>query len=557
MHGAQGLPKGVAAGYDVDVEQTSPTIIDTCPSCGGSIDVSGELPFAQIFCPHCSQGMRARKMFNNFELVELIGEGGMGSVFKAYDHSLERMVALKVLRREMSAKEEEKAKLEQEARITASVNHPHVVRVYSFGEANGQFYLAMELVEKGSLDDLMSIQTRVPEAQVLEIGIQIAQGLEAAVEKGLIHRDVKPGNILFADSHTTKIVDFGLARVLEEEAEARGEIWGTPYYIAPERLNYEPEDFRSDIYSLGGTLFHAIAGRPPFEAESASMVALKQIKSQPVSLEAFVPDVASETAFVINRMLEKNPADRYASYGELIEHLEFARAKVMEHAGRPATQKKREVVKIETKRTKLYGMLISIAALLVILSVAAYLVLQSKTESAMALRESLESSWASDPFVTGMRALEAGKYDKAQELLQKAVAETSPRTEQGVWARLNYALALTLAGKREEGIAQMKKITQRGLFSDDSEQHALANTFLYTADFGSRTGVINLEALNNYPQEDVAAMLLFFAGVSDWAHGHKEEANELFNYFLAAPIPSNVASWETYQKIARRLLSAS
>ncbi|MFM8457885.1 MAG: protein kinase domain-containing protein, partial [Chthoniobacterales bacterium] len=304
-------------------------MIENCPSCGGPIDVTEELPFAQIYCPHCGGEMRARRIFNNFELVELIGEGGMGSVFKAYDHTLGRMVALKVLRREMSAREDERAKLEQEARVTASVNHPHVVRVYSFGEADGQFYLAMELVEKGSLDDLMGIQTRVSEAQVLDIGVQIAQGLEAAAEKGLIHRDVKPGNILFADAHTAKIVDFGLARVLEDEAEARGEIWGTPYYIAPERLNYEPEDFRSDIYSLDGTLFHAIAGRPPFEAESASLVALKQIKSQPVSLEAFAPDVASETAYVINRMLEKDPENRYADYGELVEHLEFARSKVL------------------------------------------------------------------------------------------------------------------------------------------------------------------------------------------------------------------------------------
>ena len=190
-------------------DSTAPQIIENCPSCGGAIDVSDELPFAQIYCPHCSEGLRARKVFNNFEVVELIGQGGMGSVFKAYDHTLERMVALKVLRREMSASEEERAKLEQEARVTASVNHPHVVRVYSFGEADGQFYLAMELVEKGSLDDLMSIQNRVSEAQVLEIGVQIAQGLEAAAERGLIHRDVKPGNILFADAHTTKIVDFG------------------------------------------------------------------------------------------------------------------------------------------------------------------------------------------------------------------------------------------------------------------------------------------------------------------------------------------------------------
>ena len=111
------------------MEEAAEPIIEACPACGGAIDVSGELPFAQIYCPHCSEGLRARKMFNNFELVELIGEGGMGSVFKAYDHTLDRMVALKVLRREMSVRAEERSKLEQEARVTASVNHPHVVRV--------------------------------------------------------------------------------------------------------------------------------------------------------------------------------------------------------------------------------------------------------------------------------------------------------------------------------------------------------------------------------------------------------------------------------------------
>jgi len=116
-------------------------------------------------------------------------------------------------------------------------------------------------VEKGSLDHLMNIQRRVGEAQVLEVAIQIAQGLEAGLEKELIHRDIKPGNILFVDAHTTKLVDFGLAIVADQAAQAKGEIWGTPYYIAPEKLDNQPEDYRSDIYSLGGTLFHALAGR--------------------------------------------------------------------------------------------------------------------------------------------------------------------------------------------------------------------------------------------------------------------------------------------------------
>lgn len=536
------------------VEQEAIPVIETCPSCGGAIDVSGELPFAQIYCPHCSEGMRARRIFNNFELVELIGEGGMGSVFKAYDHSLERMVALKVLRREMSARQEEKAKLEQEARITASVNHPHVVRVYSFGEADGQFYLAMELVEKGSLDDLMSIQTRVPEAQVLEIGTQIAQGLEAASEKGLIHRDVKPGNILFADSHTTKIVDFGLARVLEEEAEARGEIWGTPYYIAPERLNLEPEDFRSDIYSLGGTLFHAIAGRPPFEAESASLVALKQIKSQPVSLEAFAPDVTPETAYVINRMLEKNPADRYQTYGELIEHLEFARSKVLEHAGR-AHGVAREVVSVETSRTKLYVTLISIAAALMLLAGGVLLFFYSDVESIKELRESVLSGVVDDPLDKGSRLLTAGKYKQAQEILASVANNSSLKSGRGQRARLNMALALQLDGRRNEANEYFRQIDEMGLFSDRAETLDLANAFLYAAQFGLRSTPQKLADLRNYPQEGPGALVFLFAGATDRSLGNREESDKLLKRFLEVQPPEGMPWWEDYRELARKLLA--
>jgi hypothetical protein len=540
-------------------EEAPPRIIDTCPACGGAIDVSEELPFAQIYCPHCGEAMRARRIFNNFELVELIGEGGMGSVFKAYDHNLGRMVALKVLRREMSAREDERTKLEQEARITASVNHPHVVRVYSFGEADGQFYLAMELVEKGSLDDLMSVQTRVSEVQVLEIGLQIAQGLEAASEKGLIHRDVKPGNILFSDAHTTKIVDFGLARVLEEEAEARGEIWGTPYYIAPERLNYEPEDFRSDIYSLGGTLFHAIAGRPPFEAESASLVALKQIKSQPVSLEAFAPDVTPETAYVINRMLEKNPDDRYASYAELIEHLEFARAKVLEHAGRPPGAK-REVVKVETNRTKVYVALISLAAALLLLGAVVWLFLTSERPEIMELRETVtagQQEEAADPLDTGVAALGAGDLAAAEANFQAVAAAAPARSERAQWAAFNLALAAALSGDRETAQDRWRALSRTGLFSDRAEDRDLANMFLDAADFGMRGKPLRLDELGRYPLAGPGALVFFIAGVTDWSLGEKEEAKRLLAQFLEVPPAPGVSGWQSYRRIAERLMAGS
>ncbi len=199
-----------------------------------------------------------------------------------------------------------------------------MVRVFATGEEHGQFYVVMELVDGGSLDDRINDEEGISEKKTLEIGLQVATGLQAALQLGLIHRDIKPGNILFTDREVAKIVDFGLAPVASHHAETEGEIWGTPYYVAPERLTSEPEDFRSDIYSLGATLFHALSGRPIFENETQSAAELKKLKSHPVSLKKVAPDVSKKTAATIDRMLGSNPADRQTSYEELIAQLQAA-----------------------------------------------------------------------------------------------------------------------------------------------------------------------------------------------------------------------------------------
>ena len=211
--------------------------MQTCPNCGALIDMRQQEPLAKIDCPLCGTSMRVNRQLNQFSIVEHLGTGGMGAVYKALDRSLNRMVALKLLRKELSADENYIAKLEEEARITASINHPYVVKVFSFDHDEGQYYIAMELVDKGSLDDLMQLQNRVAEMQVLQVGLQIASGLHAAHERGMIHRDVKPGNILFADAHTAKITDFGLALLAEHEAESRGEIWGTKSSTTSRRIS--------------------------------------------------------------------------------------------------------------------------------------------------------------------------------------------------------------------------------------------------------------------------------------------------------------------------------
>ncbi|MES2569484.1 MAG: protein kinase, partial [Verrucomicrobiota bacterium] len=315
-----------------------------CTSCGNALDVSALQPLSDLKCPRCGSINRVLRNFDHFRLVKVIGQGGAGTVYQAFDTKLQRTAALKFLRADFAQDKEFIEKLVEEAAVTASINHPHVVKVFSTGTAHGMFYLAMELIERGTLADQIDSQQRLSETQTLALAVQVAQGLRAAAEHGLIHRDIKPGNILLTSQGTAKIVDFGLAASLEVAKHSSSEIWGTPYYLPPERLNGVAEDFRSDMYSLGATLFHALAGRPPFEAKDANLVALKHLQSQVVGIQSFAPHVSGETAFVINRMLGKSPDQRYQSYDELIEHLEYARTAVTEKARQPTPGRARIVL---------------------------------------------------------------------------------------------------------------------------------------------------------------------------------------------------------------------
>lgn len=295
-----------------------------CPGCGTTVDTAEAEPLARIACPKCGKKIRVERTFDHFVVIETLGVGGMGTVYKARDMQLDRFVALKLLRRDLGGEEDHKTRLQEEARIAAAVNHPCVIQVFDSGTDHGQFYVVMELVDQGSLDDLMALQPRLPEKRVLEIGIQVARGLRAAHRRGLIHRDVKPANILFVDEHAAKIGDFGLASTATQRWASGGVVWGTPEYVAPERLNNDPEDFRSDIYSLGATLFHAIAGKPPIEASTNSSPALLELKQQPLDLQATVPDVSVATAEVLQRMIAADPAQRFSSYDDLVAELERA-----------------------------------------------------------------------------------------------------------------------------------------------------------------------------------------------------------------------------------------
>ncbi len=524
------------------------------------LDVSEQEPFADITCPSCGERMRVRTRFDHFELVEAIASGGMGTVYRAKDLTLDRVVALKLLRKEFSVDQDYIEKLETEAKITASVNHPHVVKVFSFGCDQGLYYIAMELVDKGSLDDLMNLQQRIAEVQVLEVGIQVAQGLRAAYQAGLIHRDVKPGNILFSDARTAKIVDFGLAMPLEQAQEAEEEIWGTPYYVAPEKLNHEPEDFRSDIYSLGGTLFHALAGRPPFEAENASLVALKHLKSQIVSLQAFAPDISSPTSYVINRTLAKNPDDRYQSYDELIEHFEYARTKLLENSGKPRQAKTRVVMEGEEQQ-KAFGIIImAVLAFIVVLGGVLFLfkdkIVNRNRSLAEIQRERLlqASGSAEEAYNHTRKLISEGDAVEAFPLLWQL--EHRPNLSQPLksWIILHAGMAAYQGNLPNEGRRIFQKLGAAPAFSSKPEDAELAAFFSMMGREMGRDGALPLATIRDYEGSEYQPLALYLFGLKEWSGSRFENAVRFFEAYQKAN-PTGAWEWVSqYKPIAQRYL---
>ena len=262
-----------------------------------------------------------------FDVMRVLGRGGMGIVLEAFDSRLQRHVALKVLDPDLAEDEISRQRFCREARAAASISHENVVAVHQVeksGEA-GLPYLVMQLISGESLEERLSRQKTLPQREIVRIGMQVAHGLAAAYAQGLIHRDIKPGNILLEDSNNNvKLTDFGLARATEDVKLTRtGFVSGTPLYMAPEQAMGEEADHRSDLFSLGAVMYEMAAGQPPFKGNSALAI-LKQIsdtRHQPLGeLNPEIPDWLAET---IDRLLAKNPADRIQSADHVAELLEF------------------------------------------------------------------------------------------------------------------------------------------------------------------------------------------------------------------------------------------
>jgi eukaryotic-like serine/threonine-protein kinase len=519
------------------IESDAPT--QKCPACGTVVDISEIEPLARVACPSCGEKFRVERAFDNFELLETLGVGGMGSVYKARDTRLDRLVALKILRKELSADPDEARRLEHEARATAAVNDPHVVQVFSSGTDHGQFYLVMELVNHGSLDDLMAEGGRVPEMRVLETGIQVARGLRAAHEKGLIHRDIKPGNILYGSEHLAKIGDFGLAVAAEQNAETQNEIWGTPYYVAPERLNNEPEDFRSDIYSLGATLFHAVAGQPPFEGETNSASALRDLKEHPLSLGVAAPELGRKTVRVIDRMVAPDPQRRFASYDELIGELERARI-----ALDPAARKAKRLP------------LITVAVALIILLAGGALYFVKHRAAMKALQSAKDdSATLQHLYEDARRELIAGKYDSARNAFTRLAGEAQNKQPLLNWIRLHRGLAALLRGYTTQARQAFEELEKAGPFSAKPEDALLARFFVETAHMMTTPDPAPAGVAGVPDPKSPQTFAIFLFAIKDWQQSDFTNAGILLEQFTASESAGNFAWVNDYKPLAQKYLA--
>jgi len=302
----------------------------TCGRCGAKTFIPGNLqPFATAECTKCGHPVMLPVMLHNFELRSIIASGGMGTVYRAFDTKLERDVALKMMKREMAEDHEVLAAFYREARAGASLNHTNIIHIYIFDEFQGQPYLVMELADQGSVDSKIEQEGRCSELLVLDVGIKVASALAMALKHNLLHRDIKPGNILFNAEGEPKLVDFGLARAAETADTYEAAIWGTPYYVAPEKINRQPETFLSDMYSLGGTLYHALTGHVPFEAPTVEDLVAAHVHTPLTPPNVVVPMISQVTSDSLVRAMAKNPADRFQSYDEFAMALEQSRSMLL------------------------------------------------------------------------------------------------------------------------------------------------------------------------------------------------------------------------------------
>ena len=261
---------------------------------------------------------------DRYEIIEQIGTGGMSDVYKAKCHKLNRYVAIKVMKSEFSEDKTFVSKFRAEAQSVAGFTHPNVVNVYDVGDENGVYYIVMELVEGITLKKYIEKRGKIPFKEAVSIAIQVANGLDAAHKHNIVHRDIKPQNIIISKEGKVKVTDFGIAKVASSSTINSSSTMGSVHYISPEQARGGYSDARSDIYSLGITIFEMLTGTVPFDGDSTVAVAVQHIQDEIPAPSTVVADIPLSIDRIVIKCTQKKPDRRYQTAAELITDLKKA-----------------------------------------------------------------------------------------------------------------------------------------------------------------------------------------------------------------------------------------
>ncbi len=528
------------------------------------MDVSSVAPFSNVACPTCGKHTRVKREFGPYSLVRRHAVGGMSMVFVAQDDTLNREVALKILSEEYSSDERRIAAFEEEARITASFSHPHVVRVLRTGKAFGRFYIAMELVPGGHFEHQIRERGKIPEAEMLPLAIEVAQGLKAAHAAGLIHRDVKPGNILLDAEGHAKLVDFGLALVTQGGKAQATELWATPYYVPPETIEGDPEDFRSDIYAFGATVYHALAGHPSCGEETMATDILREAKKKVVPLSVADPMISADTCAIIEKAMAFDPQGRFASYDDLISQLQAAMKRLK--AGAPtAAEVSRNLTRRRAKKKQTELVLFGTVCAILLVSIVGGIMWVTRKEPKKVVIQPV----AVDPIVVpevpssteivktyreAHEAVASKDFEKATRQLIELSENPSVQEPTRTWAGVEAVVAAYLNGKSGDARQQAKAVADHASSISQESAHVGGYLIRMLGEVGKLPAVSGA-ALDSSSPDPSHVMGWMLAGLKDWEQGATREAAIYLTAVANAQLKPNEQWIIVYQELARDYLA--
>lgn len=534
-----------------------PETIDTCQACEAPMDVSGFAPFSMVACPNCGEHSRVKLSFGPYSLIRRHAIGGMSMVFVAHDSTLDREVIVKILSEEYSQDETRINAFEEEAKITASFSHPNVVRVLRTGKAFGRFYIAMELVDGGHFEHHIRERGKIPEIELLPLAIEVAQGLKAAQAAGLIHRDVKPGNILLDTEGHAKLVDFGLALVTKEGKATASELWATPFYVPPETVEGKEEDFRSDIYALGSTLYHALAGTPPCNEASMSTTLLLKAKQEIVPLHKVAPEISEKTCQIVAHAMAYLPENRFSSYDEMIQLLSSAHKQAKNQASNPTSPQR-------SRNSKPNKILLTSAALAVTAIITTFALwpqpkhgnqggtpggqpnnpapnppLNTSNEIAQAYRE-------------GKQHLKEKTYDKSAAEFARLFQNSSVQEPSRTWAGMESIISHYLNSDSRQAREQAREIQKHCKDNAESTSHIGTKLPEILNQLESLRPIDPAQTEDDGARQVIAAML---GGLKNWEQGLLDPAAECFKLAASCKLSADEQWAGTYQQVASDYLN--